>query len=56
MYKWQPKDLKDPFKVREGEKIIDIEKYTNLLKEYNIPFTDKQYEDTIKEFNKKSSD
>lgn len=51
MYEWKPKDLNDPFKMRKGERIIDLEKYVRLLKKNNISFTDEQYEVAVKEIN-----
>ena len=38
MYEWKPKDLNNPFKMRKGERIVDLEKYVGLLKKNNIPF------------------
>lgn len=49
MYYLKLKDLRNPFKMRKGETIIDIEKYVDMLKQNNIIFTDEQYKDAIKE-------
>ena len=38
MYEWKPKDLNNPFEMRKGESIVDLEKYVGLLKKNNIPF------------------
>ena len=54
MYNLKLKELGNPFKMREGEKIIDIEKYVEMLKEHNITFTDEQYKDAIKEMENNS--
>ena len=43
MYEWKPKDLNDPFKMRKGERIIDLEKYIGLLNKNNIYFITEQY-------------
>lgn len=51
MYKWKPNDLNDPFKMRKGEKILNLERYVELLKKNNISFTDEQYEAALNEFN-----
>ena len=48
MYEWKPKDLNDPFKMRKGEIIIDLEKYIGLLNKNNIYFITEQYEAAVK--------
>ena len=48
MYEWKPKDLNDPFKMRKGERIIDLEKYIGLLNKNNIYFITEQYEAAVK--------
>ena len=48
------RDLRNPFKMRKGETIVDIEKYVDMLKQNNIIFTDEQYKDAIKEMENKS--
>lgn len=54
MYNWKAKDLGNPFKMREGEVIVDIEKYVEMLKRHNIVFTDEQYKNAIMEIENKS--
>ena len=49
MYKWKPHDINNPFKTRQGEKIINLDKYVEVLKENNIPYTEKQYKEAKKE-------
>ncbi|MFR2798189.1 MAG: hypothetical protein ACLTBI_13905 [Romboutsia timonensis] len=46
MYKCYESD--NPFKMRKGETIVDLDKYVQFLKENNIPFTQKQYEEAKK--------
>lgn len=53
MYNLKLKDLSNPFKMRNGETIVDIEKYVDMLKQNNIMFTDEQYKNAIKEMEKK---
>ena len=55
MYEWKPKDLNNPFKMRKGERIVDLEKYVGLLKKINIPFTNEQYEAAVKKINDEDS-
>lgn len=43
MYKCYAPD--NPFKMRKGETIVDLDKYLQFLKENNIPFTQEQYEE-----------
>lgn len=47
MYDLKVKDLRNPFKMRKGETIVDIEKYIHMLKQNNIIFTEEQYKDAI---------
>ena len=54
MYNWKIKELSNPFKMRKGETIVDIEKYLEMLKRHNIIFTDEQYKNGIKEMENKS--
>ena len=49
MYNCKIKELSNPFKMRKGETIVDIEKYVEMLKRHNIVFTDEQYKNAIKE-------
>lgn len=35
----------NPFKTRQGETIVDLDRYVQSLKENNIPFTKEQYEE-----------
>lgn len=53
MYNCKIKELRNPFKMRKGETIVDIEKYVEMLKRYNIVFTDEQYKNAIKEMENK---
>ncbi len=55
MYEWKPKDLNNPFKMRKGERIVDLEKYEGLLKKNNIFFTDEQYETAVKKIKAEDS-
>ena len=41
-------DMDNPFKTREGETIVNLERYVEVLKENNIPFTQEQYEEAKK--------
>lgn len=47
------KELSNPFKMRNGETIVDIEKYVEMLKRHNIVFTDEQYKNKIKKMQNK---
>ena len=49
MYKWKSYDIKNPFKTRQGEKIINLDRSVEVLKENKIPFTKEQYEEAKKE-------
>lgn len=46
MNKWYDKD--NPFKMRKGETIVNLDKFLEVLKENNIPFTKEQYEEAKK--------
>ena len=46
MYKCYDRD--NPFKTREGETIVELDTYVEVLKENNIPFTQEQYEEAKK--------
>lgn len=50
MYKRNDKD--NPFIMRKGERIVDLDRYVESLKENNIPFTKEQYEDVKKNIGK----
>lgn len=52
MYKWKPHDINNPFKTRQGEKLTDLDKYVEMLKKNNIPFTQEQYEEAKKNLDK----
>ena len=52
MYKWKPYDVNNPFKMRPGEKLVGLDKYVEILKENNIPFTQEQYEEAKKNLDK----
>lgn len=45
-------EIDNPFKMRKGETIVDLDKYVQSLKENNIPFTNEQYEETKKNLDK----
>lgn len=45
MINFKLKDINNPFKTREGETIVDLDRYVEVLKENNIPFTKEQYEE-----------
>lgn len=48
MINFKLKDINNPFETREGETIIDLGKYVEVLKENNIHFTNEQYEEAKK--------
>lgn len=48
MINFKLKDINNPFKTREGETIVDLDRYVEVLKENNIPFTQEQYEEAKK--------
>ena len=52
MYKWKLYDINNPFKTRQGVKIADLDRYVEVLKENNIPFTQEQYEEAKKNIDK----
>lgn len=35
--------INNPFKMRKGETIVNLDRYVEVLKENNIPFTEEQY-------------
>ena len=41
-------DIDNPFKMRKGETIVDLDKFVEDLKENNITFTKDQYEEAKK--------
>lgn len=41
-------DINNPFKTREGERIVDLDRYAEILKENAISFTKEQYEEAKK--------
>ena len=45
-------DPNNPFKMRKGETIVDLDKFVEDLKENNISFTKEQYEEAKKNMNK----
>lgn len=45
-------DLDNPFKMRKGETISNLDKFVEDLKRNNIPFTQEQYEEAKKHLNK----
>lgn len=46
MYKCHDKD--NPFVMRKGERIVNLDRFVEMLKESNIPFTQDQYEEAKK--------
>ncbi|MGY5241173.1 hypothetical protein [Clostridium tertium] len=52
MYKWEPYNLNNPFITRQGESIVDLAKYSEVLKKNNIPFTEDQYNEAKKKIDK----
>ena len=46
MYKCHDKD--NPFVMRKGERIVNLDRFVEMLKESNIPFTQEQYEEAKK--------
>ena len=52
MYKWKLHDINDPFKMRPGEKLADLNKYVEMLKRNNISYTQEQYEEAKKNLDK----
>ena len=45
-------DIDNPFKMRKGERIVDLDKFVEMLKENNISFTEEQYEEAKKNLDK----
>lgn len=41
-------DMDNPFKTREGETIVNLDRYVEVLKQNNIPFTQDQCEEAKK--------
>lgn len=52
MHKLKLKDINNPFKMRQGETISNLDRYVEMLKENNITFTQEQYEEAKKNLNK----
>ena len=48
MHKLKLKNINNPFEMRRGETIVDLDRYVEVLKENNIPFTQEQYEEAKK--------
>lgn len=48
MLDFKLKNINNPFKTRQGETIVDLDRYVEVLKENNIPFTQDQYEEAKK--------
>lgn len=51
MLNFKLKDINNPFKTREGESIVDLDRYAEMLKENGIAFTRDQYEEARKNLN-----
>ena len=45
MLNFKLKDINNPFEMRKGETIVDLDRYVEVLKENNISFTNEQYEE-----------
>ena len=45
-------DINNPFKTREGERIVDLDRYIKMLKENGVSFTEEQYKEAKKNMNK----
>ena len=45
-------NLDNPFKMRKGETIVDLDRYVQSLNENNTPFSKDQYEEAKKNLNK----
>ena len=45
-------DINNPFITRPGERIVDLDKYVEVLKRNNIPFTQEQCEEAKKNLDK----
>mgnify|MGYP005917847313 CR=1 FL=1 len=52
MYKFNPHDINNPFLTRPGEQIVDLDRYVDVLKENNIPFSEERYKKAKKELHK----
>lgn len=52
MLDFKLKDINNPFKTRQGETIVDLDRYVQSLKENNIPFSKEQYEEAKKSLDK----
>ena len=52
MHKLKLKNINNPFEMRQGEKIVDLDKYVEMLKRNNISYTHEQYEEAKKNLNK----
>lgn len=48
MLNFKLKDINNPFEMRQGETIVDLDRYVEVLKENNISFTQEQYEEAKK--------
>lgn len=48
MINFKLKDINNPFKTREGETIVNLDRYVEVLKENNISFTKEQCEEAKK--------
>ncbi|WP_186859218.1 hypothetical protein [Clostridium hominis] len=46
------KDINNPFKMRPGEKIINLDRSVEVLKENHITFTQEQYEEAKRNLDK----
>ena len=52
MHKLKLKNINNPFEMRQGEKIINLDRYVEMLKRNNISYTQEQYEEAKKNLDK----
>lgn len=50
MHKLKLKNINNPFEMRRGETIVDLDRYVEMLKRNNISYTQEQYEEAKKNF------
>lgn len=52
MHKLKLKNINNPFEMRRGETIVDLDRYVEMLKRNNISYTQEQYEEAKKNLDK----
>ena len=52
MFELKLPDINNPFKTRLEERIVELDKYVEMLRRNNIPFTQEQYEEAKKNLDK----